>query len=52
MSEFVPKMIGLQDVENHEKIKSLYEDLMTRANTLWLVTQSLFQDPELEPDIL
>lgn len=52
MSEFVPKMIGLQDVENHEKIKSLYEDLINRANTLWVTTQNLFQDPELEPDIL
>ncbi len=52
MTDFVPKMIGLQDVESHEKIKSLYNDLTNRASVFFWDSQDLFKDPELKPDVV
>lgn len=52
MSDFIPKMIGFQDVENHEKIKSLYDRLVNEANGFIWETQNLLIDPELNSEIL
>lgn len=52
MSEFIPKMIGLQDVDSHQKIKSLYEELVNRAQGFIWDTQDLLSDSELKVEML
>lgn len=51
MSEFISKMIGVQDVENHKKIKTLYEELINRANGFVWDTQDLLNKPELKTEV-
>ncbi|HZK96913.1 MAG TPA: hypothetical protein VFC67_22125 [Prolixibacteraceae bacterium] len=52
MSEFIPKMIGLQNVEDYQKIKSLYNELISRAQGFIWDTQDLLSDQELKPEMI
>jgi len=52
MSDFISRMIGLQDVENHQKIKNLYNELVTRAQGFIWDIQDLFSNHELKADML
>ena len=48
MSEdFIPKMIGFQDLENQTKIKNLYSRLVSLASAFLFETQNLFKNDEI-----
>jgi len=49
--EFVPKMIGREDLESREKIKSLYSELANRASVFVWDTQDLLNNQELKVEI-
>ena len=52
MSDFTPVQIGLQDIENQQKIERLYQQLTSCAAAFLYETQTLLHDEDLRPDFI